>query len=191
MQRNKRDAIKHNLLLFLVAAAVVLGDQASKAYVKAHLPLHQSWMPWAWLAPYFRFTHIKNTGAAFGLFQNTNLVLGILAVIIVAVLIGFYQKLESKDKLAKVALGMQIGGALGNLIDRIAEGQVTDFISVGSFPIFNIADSCVTVGVGLLILSLYLQDRSAKSGIASSAEGDSSSAMAENLPEQSSENDHE
>ncbi len=96
--------------------------------------------------------------------------LGILAVIIVAVLIGFYQKLESKDKLAKVALGMQMSGALSNLIDRIAEGQVTDFISVGSFPIFNIADSCVTVGVGLLILSLYLQERSAKSAIAPSAE---------------------
>ena len=184
IMQTKTAGLQKNLTLLGVAALVIVLDQISKAYVKAHLALNSSWMPLEWLAPMMRFTHIKNTGAAFGFFQNANLVLGILAVIIVGVLIVFYQKVHIEEKLARVALGMQVGGAIGNLIDRVLDGHVTDFISVGSFPIFNIADSAVTVGVGLLLLAIYLQERKQK-------HLDGVETEAANQPEDSSENRHD
>jgi signal peptidase II len=74
-------------------------------------------------------------------------------------IIIYYSQIPKDKKLMRVAISMQLGGAIGNLIDRIRFGPVTDFISVGSFPVFNIADSSITVGVGLLILALWLAEQ--------------------------------
>ena len=167
--------LKHNLILILVAVVIIALDQWTKALIKANLNVTETWMPLAWLAPYARITHWHNTGAAFGLFQNANLILSIVTPIIALVILAIYQKIPQKETLMKIALGLQFGGAIGNLIDRLNQGYVTDFISVGRFPVFNIADSAVTVGVGLLILAVYLEERREKKNEAAKA--------AENLPD--------
>ena len=151
--------IKEYWLLFTIAGIIIILDQVTKAIVRANIPFGGQWMPLEWLAPYFRFVHWQNTGAAFGLFQGGGLVFGILAVIVTVFIVIYYPQIPDEEKLMRVAISMQLGGAIGNLIDRIRFGPVTDFISVGSFPVFNIADSSITVGVGLLILALWLAER--------------------------------
>lgn len=149
-------------LLIGIASLLLVLDQVTKAVVRANIPFGGSWMPLDWLAPYFRFVHWENTGAAFGMFQNGGLIFGILAVIVSAFLIIYYAQLPKDETIMRVAMSMQLAGALGNLIDRILFGPVTDFISVGTFPVFNIADSSITVGTGLLILALLLYERKQK-----------------------------
>jgi signal peptidase II len=151
--------LKEYWLLFTIAGIIIILDQVTKAIVRASIPFGEQWMPLEWLAPFFRFVHWQNTGAAFGLFQGGGLVFGILAVVVTAFIIIYYPQIPKEEKLMRVAISMQLGGAIGNLIDRIQFGPVTDFISVGSFPVFNIADSSITVGVGLLILALWLSER--------------------------------
>lgn len=151
--------VREYWLLFVIASIVVILDQVSKALVRANIPFGGRWMPLKWLEPYFRFVHWENTGAAFGFFQNGGLIFGIMAVIVSVVIILYYPQIPKDKKLMRVAMAMQLGGALGNLIDRIVFGPVTDFISVGNFAVFNIADSNITVGVGLLILALWLDER--------------------------------
>jgi len=150
---------KEYWMLFTIAGTIIILDQVTKAIVRANIPFGGQWMPLEWLSPYFRFVHWQNTGAAFGLFQGGGLVFGILAVIVTAFIIIYYPQIPKEEKLMRVAISMQLGGAIGNLIDRIIFGPVTDFISVGSFPVFNIADSSITVGVGIMILALWLAER--------------------------------
>lgn len=150
---------KEYWLLLIVASIVVVLDQMTKSYVRAHIPFGGRWMPLEWLAPYFRFVHWENTGAAFGLFQDGGPIFAVLAVIVSVFIIVYYPQIPKDEKLMRFAMGMQMGGALGNLIDRILFGPVTDFISVGEFAVFNIADASITVGVGLLIFSLWLSER--------------------------------
>ncbi len=151
--------VKDYWLLFTVAVFVIIIDQITKAIVRANIPFGEQWMPLAWLAPYFRFVNWNNTGAAFGLFQSGGMVFAILAVIISIAIVVYYPRIPKEERLMRFAIALQLGGALGNLIDRIQFGPVTDFISVGDFPVFNIADSCITIGVGLLILSMWLSER--------------------------------
>jgi len=154
-----KNIIKEYWLLFLIASIVVVLDQVTKALVRANIPFGGQWMPLDWLEPYFRFVHWENTGAAFGFFQNGGLVFAIMAVIVSIVIVIYYPQIPKEKKLMRAAMAMQLGGALGNLIDRLVFGPVTDFISVGNFAVFNIADSNITVGVGLLILALWLDER--------------------------------
>jgi len=154
--------LKEYWLLFTVAGSVIILDQISKALVRAHIPFGGRWMPLEWLAPYFRFVYWHNTGAAFGLFQQGGLIFAILAVIVAIFIILYYPQVPQEEKLMRFALALQMGGALGNLIDRIRFGPVTDFISVGDFAVFNIADACITVGVGILILAIWLAERREK-----------------------------
>lgn len=151
--------IKEYWMLFTIAGIIIILDQVTKAVVRAYIPFGGRWMPLEWLAPYFRFVHWENTGAAFGLFQGGGIIFAILAVIVTAFIIIYYPQIPKDEKLMRVAISMQLGGAIGNLIDRIVFGPVTDFISVGSFPVFNIADSSITVGVGIMILGLWLAER--------------------------------
>jgi signal peptidase II len=150
-------------LLGGIAGTIILIDQVSKALVRQYLPIGSMWAPWDWLMPYARFFHVQNSGVAFGMFQGTGWFFAILAVLVSGAIIYYYPQISSEDWVMRVALGMQLGGALGNLIDRLLfHWQVTDFISVGTFAIFNVADSGVTVGVCVLLLGVWLQERREK-----------------------------
>ncbi len=151
--------IKQYWLLILIAGGILVLDQVTKAIVRANIPFGGRWMPLDWLAPYFRFVHWENTGAAFGLFQQGGVVFAILAVAVSVFIVSYYPQVPEDATLMRISLAMQLGGALGNFIDRIVFGPVTDFISVLGFPVFNIADSAITVGVGLLILGLWLSEQ--------------------------------
>ena len=154
--------LKNYWILVTVASIIIILDKITKAIVRANIPFGGFWMPLEWLAPFLKFVNWSNTGAAFGLFQQGGLIFGILAVIVSIVIVIYYPQIPEEEPLMRIAMAMQMGGALGNLIDRIIFGPVTDFISVGEFPVFNIADSSITVGVGLLILALWISERREK-----------------------------
>jgi signal peptidase II len=146
-------------LLISIASILITCDQITKALVRIYLPIEgQTWNALAFLEPYARIIHITNTGVAFGMFKGMGWVFAILAVIIAGVIVYYYPKVEKKEWLLRVALAMQFSGAVGNLIDRIIYGKVTDFISVGNFAIWNVADASITVGVGLMVLCILIQE---------------------------------
>lgn len=153
--------IRNYATLFLTAGAVIGFDQLTKAIVRANIPLGATWLPdgWEWLAPYARFVHWYNTGAAFGMFQGFGWIFTILAFIVAGLIIYYYPQVHEEDWWLKLAMGLQMGGALGNVIDRLMfEGRVTDFISVGIFPVFNVADSSITIGVIVLLLGIWYKE---------------------------------
>jgi signal peptidase II len=151
-------------ILLGLAGAVVALDQWTKWLVRSSLPFQGTWLPtWLeWLSPYARIVHWHNSGAAFGSFQNGNSVFMVLAVLVILAILYYYPRVETRDWSLRLAMGLQLGGAAGNLIDRVQWGRVTDFISVGSFPVFNIADSAISVGVVVLLLGVWLRDRETK-----------------------------
>lgn len=146
--------------LFGIAGLIVVVDQITKAIVRANLVENvDMWAPWDWLLPYARFVHITNTGVAFGMFQGRAYIFAILATIVALAIIYYFPQIPRHDKLLRVAMSMQLAGALGNLIDRLRQnGAVTDFVSVGNFPVWNVADASITIGVAILILGVLLQE---------------------------------
>lgn len=145
-------------LLFGLAALVIVIDQLSKAYVVAHLALYESWVPVAGLEPLFKFTHVHNTGAAFGMFRQGGSLFLIIALIVSGIIIYYYRQMPTDAWLVRAALGLQLGGALGNVIDRIRLGYVVDFLDVSLWPVFNIADSCIVIGVLLLAFEMLREE---------------------------------
>jgi len=144
----------------LTALLVAAADQLSKIWIRSNLDVAQS-LPEIGL---FRITRIHNTGAAFGLFQDQSFSLTIVAFIGIVVILFFALSVSRRfplldTKLVKPALGLVLGGTIGNLVDRLRFGYVTDFIDIGIWPTFNIADSAVTVGVILFICSLLSSTR--------------------------------
>lgn len=154
--------IKDYTFLTLIAGTVIALDQITKYWVRSNIAMGETWMPWEWLAPYARIAHWYNTGVAFGMFQGRGTVFTILAFLVAGAIIFYFPSVPSQDWSLRLAMGLQLGGAMGNLIDRITIGHVTDFISIGNFPVFNIADSSITVGVGVLLLGIWLQERAEK-----------------------------
>lgn len=145
--------------MFLIAAVIVAFDQLTKWLIRSNLAFGESWAPWDWLMPYARLVYWKNTGVAFGMLQGMNFVFIILAAIVSIALIVYFPSVPRRDWLIRLALSMELGGAVGNLLDRIQFGHVIDFISIGNFPVWNVADACITVGVFILLLGIYFQDR--------------------------------
>lgn len=159
-------------MLFSVAGLIVLFDQWTKSLVRASLPLGATWLPESleWLSPYARFVHWHNTGAAFGMFQGGAMVFTALAFVVVGAIIYYFPQAEKHDWTLRLAMSMQLGGALGNLLDRLMrDGRVTDFISVGNFAVFNVADASISIGTAILLLGVYLQERAAKRSAAMQA----------------------
>jgi signal peptidase II len=151
-------------LLLLVAGVTLIADIITKRIVEAQIPLYTS-IPV--IGPYLSWTHTQNTGAAFSLFQNGGVFFIVVAVVVSAVILYYAPRLPAGDWLSRVALGLQLGGAVGNLLDRLRQGYVTDFIhfqipEIGfDWPVFNIADSAIVVGVILLIAASLLRDNKA------------------------------
>ncbi len=138
-------------LRFFMIAAVVTGiDQLSKYLVTTFMELEES-IP---AEGFFRLTYTTNTGGAFSLFTNQNLLLSIAGVLGIAILVIFLRFIPLQSKVLKLGLGLVLGGAIGNLIDRIRFGEVTDFIDVGSWPVFNVADSSIVIGIAFIVFYL-------------------------------------
>ena len=148
--RKKKASWQEQSIVFLVMALVLLADYLSKLYVEARLPLNSTWAPFPEWESLFRITHVSNTGAAFGLFRSGNLVLSVVAVVVSVVIILYNRSLPAHMYWYRLALGMQLGGALGNLLSRIRIGHVTDFLDVGPVPVFNVADMSIVTGTILL-----------------------------------------
>jgi signal peptidase II len=151
--------IRDYTYLLVVAGTIIFFDQLTKSIVRANLFLGDMWAPWDWLIPYARIIHWKNYGAAFGIFQNGNTVFTILAFIVSGLILYYYPRVARSDWALRLAMGLQLGGAVGNLIDRLTQGYVTDYISVGNFPVFNIADASISTGVAVLVLGIWLTER--------------------------------
>ena len=152
-----------SVVLFLTALIIVVGDQLSKLWIRNNLAVGQSLPEGGFL----RLTHINNTGAAFGLFQGQTLPLIVIAVGGVAVLLFyaflFYRRFPLLDNWSVwTCLGLVLGGTIGNLIDRLRFGYVTDFVDFGFWPAFNLADSAIVVGVIIFACSLLSLARAEK-----------------------------
>jgi signal peptidase II len=147
--------------IVLIAVIIVILDQWTKGLVRANIPAGTTWLPDSlqWLSPYARIVHWYNTGAAFGMFRDASMVLTVLAFIVIGAILFYYPQVDRDDWSLRLALSMQLGGALGNLIDRLTIGHVTDFISVGNFPVFNIADASISTGAVVLFLGVWMRER--------------------------------
>lgn len=156
MRNGNLKQLRRNLLIPITFLVIVLGDIITKEWIRS-FPADGATILKVW---FFRIIHITNTGSAFGAFQGYSLVLMIIAIIGLFVLSGLgifiYRKYPRFVNIPnRIALGLLIGGDLGNLIDRIRfAGQVTDFIDPGFFPVFNVADSAITIGVILVIYTV-------------------------------------
>ncbi|MBN1401184.1 MAG: signal peptidase II [Anaerolineae bacterium] len=147
------------LCLFVIAACVIALDQYTKWWVRAHIPVNRSWNPIPWLDRFVTLTHVENTGVAFGLFKGLNWLFVIVAAVVIVLIVVYYRRLAATSWVLHVAFGLQLAGALGNQIDRVLHGYVTDFIDVRVWPIFNIADSSIVVGTALLAYYAFFLDR--------------------------------
>ncbi len=148
--------------LLTIAGIIIIADQITKYLVRINIPMGGIWAPWLWLAPYARIVHWENTGAAFGMFQNFNIVFTILAILVSIAIFYYFPRVPREEWPLRLAMGMQLGGAIGNLIDRLTQGYVTDFVSLGNFAVFNIADASISIGVVVLILGVWVMDQSQK-----------------------------
>ena len=152
------------VLVGIVAAIVIALDQVTKVWVASEMQLYQSIPIFSW----FNLTYVRNPGAAFSLFADHSSAFRIPFFTLVFILAGgaiafFVHQTPASQKSVLVACGLVLGGALGNLIDRIAYGAVIDFADAHwngmHWPAFNVADACISVGVGLLLLrGVFVRD---------------------------------
>ena len=143
--------------LTAVAAAAIVADQVTKHIVSSRLVLGDS----VDLAGPFSIHHVQNSGIAFGLFSRSTLVVILLTAIAVSWMVWFFARSGSRHPVLPAALGLLIGGSISNLLDRVRLGHVTDFIDLRYWPAFNLADTFIVVGVGILLLALVAADRGA------------------------------
>jgi signal peptidase II len=134
-------------VLFMVAGIVFAADQVTKQLIRTHLQTGEGWPSPDW---FVHFEHVTNTGAAFSILQNQGVFLIVTSLIGLGAIVLYFAYPPFHHPLLRVAFGMQLGGAIGNLLDRIRLGSVTDFIKFRYYPTFNVADSCIVVGVGIL-----------------------------------------
>ena len=148
--------IKNGIVFWVLFFSVPCFDFLTKQIVKLSNPDFQ-------LLPFLKIIYFKNTGVAFGMFSNNNLIFAFLGIFVLIALVYY---IYSKDfqKLAKkscyiyyiIGLGLIAGGALGNVIDRLVFGYVTDFIYFSWFPAFNVADSCISIGAITVLYFLFI-----------------------------------
>lgn len=158
--RPEGSRLRGTLWFALTAAAVLTLDQVTKRAVAARLPEGARWPgPEHPISNVFTFTHIHNTGMAFGLGQGYSQLFLVLALVVTTILIVWQWRLEPEARLMRLALGLQVGGALGNAFDRVRQGWVTDFLDFQVWPVFNVADSAISVGVVILAWCLWLEGK--------------------------------
>ncbi len=136
--------------MLAVAVAALLADQLTKRLIEHEMQLGQSHQ----LLPFFSITRVRNTGIAFGILPGRLAVITVLTLIAVMWMLVHFARSGSRHVLFPVALGLLLGGSVSNLVDRVRDGHVTDFLHISHWPTFNLADSFIVVGVGLLLFGL-------------------------------------
>ncbi|MCX6004215.1 MAG: signal peptidase II [Chloroflexi bacterium] len=157
----------HGLIFLVIAAAIVILDQVTKEWIRSHI-VEGEFLPEMGC---LTIVHVENTGSAFGLFTNQAFLLSMVAIAGLVVVLIFFRYLTELGFAGGIALSFIFGGALGNLIDRLRFGQVTDFIDVRlwdmvRWPAFNVADSAITVGaimLGVIALVTFKKEDAATS----------------------------
>lgn len=149
------------VLVAVVAIAVFALDRITKILVETSLPVGGSIDV---VGQWVRISHVTNSGAAFGLLPERTTLLSILSVVAVLAIVFYYRRLAADSRLIAATLGMQLGGAVGNLVDRIGQGYVVDFVDVGvpggvRFWSFNVADSSIVVGIIAVTALLWWEER--------------------------------
>ncbi|MCX8602109.1 MULTISPECIES: signal peptidase II [unclassified Gilliamella] len=145
----------NGLYWVLLAIVVFIIDIASKFYILDRFELFET----VNLLPFFSITYVRNIGAAFSIFEGQRVMLAAIALVISAVIVYMLYRNNRSQKLENLSLSMILGGALGNLFDRLYHGFVVDFLDVNfgnwHYPTFNIADCAICIGIGLFIISSY------------------------------------
>jgi len=163
------------VVLLGVGALVLALDQITKLLVLVSLPEGAWWSPLPGLWRVFRITHIINSGAAFGIFPDQGNFFIVVAAIVALAIVLYYRYLPDGQWLVRLSLGLQLGGAIGNLIDRLRFGHVVDFIDIGFWPIFNVADISIVGGVALLAYCLWREDFAASQPVLVAADEEGNS----------------
>ena len=145
----------NDFYLVAVMVAVFIVDQVSKQLVRDNIAEGSS-VP---SDGFFRLTHVSNTGSAFGFFPSQTAILALASLVGIVILIIFYRRQGIPSRWLHTSLGPQLGGAAGNLADRITMGSVTDFVDIGRWPVFNVADASIVVGLGVLGWVLWFRTR--------------------------------
>jgi signal peptidase II len=155
----------HNFLLASLTGTVVAVDQVTKLYIMQTMRLHES-IPV--IPDFFSFTYIRNPGAAFGLLAGSSntfrmVFFGLTSIFALGLLGAILLRMPAHDRMGRVSVAAILGGAIGNLIDRMRYGEVIDFLDVyieqHHWPAFNVADSAITVGVILLIVHFAFEKK--------------------------------
>jgi len=147
-----------SLLFAATTLAVVVLDRWTKQLAVTHLRdsgVHSIPL----LGEYVRLTYVENRGAAFGLFQDQTQFFIVVGVLVIGIIVASYRYIPEPSWFLNLCLGLQMGGAIGNLIDRIRVGYVVDFVDLTFWPVFNVADSAICVGVAGLALSVLFPPR--------------------------------
>ena len=149
--------------MYVVAALAVVCDQYTKALVRNGMVLGETIVVHPALRNIFDLTYTTNTGVAFGMFKSAGPFITVLAALIVGCIMYYNREIPAGQRWLRVALGMQMGGAIGNnLIDRPLHGSVVDFLHVHYWPVFNVADSCISIGVAIMVLLMIQEGRKSK-----------------------------
>lgn len=143
-----------------VAAIIFAIDQASKFLVITNLAYGESWSPILALNRIFKFTFITNTGAAFGMLPQFGNIFTVVALVVIFAIITLHNYLPTENFWVRLSLGLQLGGAMGNVLDRLVRGYVVDFVDIGFWPIFNVADLAIVLGVMILAYHLWDEEES-------------------------------
>jgi signal peptidase II len=158
LYRNRASSLTNSLVIALVAILVLAADQYSKSLVRTHLLPGES----RYVIPHFlKWTYERNVHGAFGLFGNSAVLLIAMAIVVLVLFWFSFRDAAARSLTVRIAFGMIVGGAIGNIVDRLHYGYVIDFIDFYRIwpNIFNVGDSCITIGVGLLLLSSLVARR--------------------------------
>lgn len=140
-------------LFFGTAAFIIALDQITKTIVRTFMERGESWPDADWI---LKLRYVTNSGAAFGILQDQTTFLIVMAFIGIIAIYLYYRFPPFDHWIVPAAIGLMLGGAAGNLIDRIIHGRVTDFIDPERFPAFNVADSAINVGIAAIIIGYLL-----------------------------------
>jgi signal peptidase II len=158
LSRNRVSNLANALTIAAVAVAVFWADQYTKSLVSKYLLPGES----RYFIPHFlKWTYERNVHGAFGLFGNSAVLLIAMAIVVLVLFWFSFRDAAARSLLVRIAFGMIVGGAIGNIVDRVHYGYVIDFIDFYRIwpNIFNVGDSCITIGVGLLLLSSLVTRR--------------------------------